>query len=88
MAREALTDRLEGLPPACALGGMGTNELARAMIGRNEFIGSQLWRRDRLSHVNLIGLWPVSGWLPMGKRCSVEFYMISVATMYTAVRCH
>ena len=49
--RDALPDRLQRLPPACAGGGMSTDELARAMIHGDEHIGAPLTSGDRLGHI-------------------------------------
>jgi len=38
VAGDALADRFQRLPPACARRGMGADEFARAMIDRDEHI--------------------------------------------------
>ena len=51
VAGDALPDRLQRLPPACARRGMGADEFARAMIDRDEHIGAPLADGDSLGHV-------------------------------------
>src|SRR6056297_3134257 len=51
VAGDALADRLQCLPPACAGGGMGANVLARAMIHGDEHIGAPLAGGNSLGHV-------------------------------------
>src|SRR6056297_275034 len=51
VAGDALADRLQCLPPACAGGGMGANVLARAMIHGDKHIGAPLAGGNSLGHV-------------------------------------
>src|SRR6056297_2917104 len=51
VAGDALSNGFQRLPPTCARRRMGADELARAMIDRDEDIGAPLTSGDRLGHV-------------------------------------